>query len=552
MTEPASWDEITQPGEDTNPGGVEKPGKRNWFRRGAKGVKTMAVNRTVWVMAAIAVVSLIAGIAISQFVISPSQAAAETAPPDAGPITVPIELRELSNDIVARGDVVYDDAVKVTLGTADLSGSPVVTGAVPKVGQILDTGSIALEVVGRPVIVLPGELPAYRTLVAGASGPDVNQLRQALRAMGFDPGEGDTYDAALAGAVQALYAQVGYSAPAVSEEIALSVESAQEGVTAAEENLAAAEAALASAGGGPTEATRIAADNAVNQAARALDSARACAADPPSASDEEAGSPACPSIADAEDALRLAQAERNEALQPKSNAAEVASRDAAATALNKAYEQLATAQSAALTPFPMSEVVFFSNLPRRVDSVDVVRGQILEAKPAFSVSGANLEIVASLAKADADLIKVGDEATIELDKLTLTGKITKIGAGAAADTQGQGQGQAGAKTEVTVVPDALTEEQRTAIAGTNVKLIIPVGATEGKVLVVPVAALTAGAGGETRIEVLREGAEDAELVVVQTGLTAKGFAELIVKDGTLKQGDLVVVGNTEDAPQSSD
>jgi hypothetical protein len=62
------------------------------------------------------------------------------------------------------------------------------------------------------------------------------------------------------------------------------------------------------------------------------------------------------------------------------------------------------------------------------------------------------------------------------------------------------------------------------------------------VLAVPVAALTAGPGGETRVEVLREGAEEPELVVVTTGLTASGYAEIVSSEQTLEAGDRVVVG----------
>jgi len=76
---------------------------------------------------------------------------------------------------------------------------------------------------------------------------------------------------------------------------------------------------------------------------------------------------------------------------------------------------------------------------------------------------------------------------------------------------------------------------------------LAIGATEGDVLSVPLAALTAGPGGESRVEVVesdpREG-KDAKtrLVVVETGLAAKGAVEVTAVDGTLEERDLVVVG----------
>jgi hypothetical protein len=96
-------------------------------------------------------------------------------------------------------------------------------------------------------------------------------------------------------------------------------------------------------------------------------------------------------------------------------------------------------------------------------------------------------------------------------------------------------------------PDPLTPEQITQLQGSNVRVQIAVGATEGDVLSVPLAALTAGPGGESRVEIVesdpREG-KDAETrtVVVKTGLAAKGAVEVTAVDGDLEEGDLVVVG----------
>src|SRR5665647_3948758 len=87
-----------------------------------------------------------------------------------------------------RGDAIYEDPAEVMIETGDIGGPAVVTGQVPEVGANLDAGAVILEVAGRPVILLPGELPVYRTLRAGVSGPDVIQLKEALTALGIDPG----------------------------------------------------------------------------------------------------------------------------------------------------------------------------------------------------------------------------------------------------------------------------------------------------------------------------------------------------------------------------
>ena len=89
------------------------------------------------------------------------------------------------------------------------------------------------------------------------------------------------------------------------------------------------------------------------------------------------------------------------------------------------------------------------------------------------------------------------------------------------------------------LPFEISEEQRTSIVGSNVRVSIPLESTTGDVLVVPVAALTAGPGGESRVEVDRGGAR-TEIVVVETGLSAGGYVE-VTGEG-LAVGDLVVVG----------
>jgi multidrug efflux pump subunit AcrA (membrane-fusion protein) len=96
-------------------------------------------------------------------------------------------------------------------------------------------------------------------------------------------------------------------------------------------------------------------------------------------------------------------------------------------------------------------------------------------------------------------------------------------------------------------PDPLTPEQISQLQGENVRVTLAVGATDGEVLSVPLAALTAGPGGESRVEVVesdpREGDEaKTRLVVVEPGLAAKGAVEVTPIEGKLAEDDLVVVG----------
>lgn len=80
------------------------------------------------------------------------------------------------------------------------------------------------------------------------------------------------------------------------------------------------------------------------------------------------------------------------------------------------------------------------------------------------------------------------------------------------------------------------------LQGSNVRITIPVSSTDGEVMAVPLAALTQGPGGESRVEVLDDGAKTPRLVIVETGLAAGGYAEITPVNGDLEIGDRVVVG----------
>jgi hypothetical protein len=483
-------------------------------------------NRTLWIVALCAVASLVAGLLVGRFLIAPAEASEA---PDPGLVTVPVEFGSLSNDVTLRADVGYADAVEVTIDTT--GGGSVVTGSVPEVGTTLNPLSIALEVVGRPVIVLPGELPAYRTLRFGVSGPDVLQLKQALVAVGIDAGDvnSNLFDQATANAVGQLYAQAGYPAPAAEEGAEESVRGAEQGVRDAQSGVAQAEQALTAAGAGPTTLESWQADVKVAQAEQALAEAKACA-NPPEGS-------SCPSVQQAEWDVQTAKLERDQLWSAKNTGPEKAALDAARSQVDAANKALESARQAVLPFLPAGEVLFLTELPRRVDAVNVKRGSTIQGA-VMTVSGAAVRLTGAAAEADARLLKVGAEATFELpDGTQQRAVITELKPG--KDSK--------ARWDVLFEPDPLTPEQITQLQGSNVRVQIAVGATEGDVLSVPLAALTAGPGGESRVEIVesdpREG-KDAETrtVVVKTGLAAKGAVEVTAVDGDLEEGDLVVVG----------
>lgn len=514
------------PTEDA-PSEPRAPRRSRWRRIAAAWPSVFRRNRTLWIVAAAAVVAMVAGLLVGRFVISPADAAAGAAPPEAGLVTVPVGFGQLSNDVTIRGEVGFADPVEVEIDTSALSGPAVVTGQVPAVGSELKPLSIALELAGRPVIVLPGELPAYRSLRVGVSGPDVAQFKQAMREVGLDAGDpaNNVFDAQAAQSIPALYAQAGYPAPAAEDGAGQAVSGAEQALRSAEQALRTAQAELSTAKSGADEVQKREADNAVSAARRELDAVRARTPDD------------TVSIGNLEDALGLAELRRRQLDRPGDTTAQRSAVESANAALTQAQADLDDAREAALPFLPAGEVLYLTELPRRVDAVTARRGAVLE-NPAMTVSGATMALTGSAARADAELLTVGEAASFELaDGATHAATITAVEAGA----------DDAARWTVRLTPAPMTAEQVQQLQGTNVRVAIPVGATAGEVLNVPLAALTAGPGGESRVEVVESDPREGDraktrLVTVTTGLAADGAVEITPTEGELREGELVVVG----------
>ena len=191
---------------------------------------------------------------------SPAEVAARTAPPVASPITVAVEKRLLSSDVVVRGTVRYGAPQNVILPMSAAKKSLGLITTTPVKGRELKEGDVALTTSGRPVFVLQGAQPAYRDMGPGSVGEDVRALEQALVRLGFSPGTPDSvYDGRTAAAVAAWYLKTGHTpfGPTEDQLLLLRTEvtelvSAQSEVLVAEEAVATAQRdlALAQAKGG--------------------------------------------------------------------------------------------------------------------------------------------------------------------------------------------------------------------------------------------------------------------------------------------------------------
>jgi peptidoglycan hydrolase-like protein with peptidoglycan-binding domain len=422
-------------------------------------------RRVLVSVASVAVASLGIGVVAGSRISSPEDAAAKTAAPKASQITVPVAKKALSSKVVGRGDASFDGAVNIRVETSGIKTAPIVTGKVPAVGSTLTEGKALLEITGRPVIGLAGVLPMYRTLSPGSRGPDVLQLEQTLDRLGLDPGDvDDEYDLDTSAAVERLYENAGYDAPAADEQFTQAVDQAKKQVDAAKKQLRQAQSQLKAAKDAKAK------DTSVQQGA----------------------------VDDAEENLADAKDAQNEA------------------------------EFKAGTPLPVSEVVYVKTLPRRVDDVKVERGGTVNGV-VMSASGASLVVTVKVDAETAQRLKAGMAATLDLgDSVSVPGKVRRVT-------------KNGNQYDVVVAPNTLTASQLALLRDANVRVTIPVKSTSGKVLAVPVAALSSGSDGASRVEVLRNG--KVELVPVAVGLTADGFAQVTPKgDAKLTEGDQVVVG----------
>ena len=565
-------------------------------------------RRNIIIVAVVAVTMSVGGFLAAQLVISPEDAASRAAPPPAEPITVAVERKRLDATIITRGQIEFSGSVDVELadGTA---ANLVVTGRIPEVGALVQPGSVVIEVTGRPVIGYPGQLPTYRTLVPGNSGPDVEQLEAVLAGLGYDPGPQDKlYDTQTGAAVAAHYRTLGYEPPPPSEEAKAAVVAAQAQVDAAAAGVVAAQRSLDQVSAGPSRSARLGLQGAIDLAQAAYDDAQQTPTPPDQAAVDRAnealaaaqehqtqaeltlekavnsgatdisaeraavdqaqqgvaaaqaavaevskgGPPSQSAIDQALNQLEIAIAERDEALDLDTSA-EQALLDDANRAATAAQAALVAAQAAAGTPLPAQEAVWLADLPRRVDEVLVKRGAIVDGA-LMKVSGVDLSVQARVNAAEARLLKDGMPA-----QLTIPGSgeikatVKKVG-GVAASSDGQGtDGETG--TAVLLAPQNVGAEQAQALRGANVKVTIPVQATSGEVLVVPVVALISDADGTPRVEVMdRDGGPDGttRFQSVAVGLTTGGDAEVRPVDDaggpvppnakTLQEGSLVVIG----------
>ncbi|MFF3860624.1 peptidoglycan-binding protein [Streptomyces sp. NPDC002209] len=462
----------------------------------------------IWVVAG-AVALTGAGVVLAGAIRSPAQVAADAAAPPASVLADRVERRVLTSSVVVRGTVTAEQSLTVSPGAgataaAGTGGKPVVTRVNKQPGAAVQAGEVLVEVSGRPVFALAGALPVYRDLKPGATGKDVGQLQEGLKALGHATGKdpAGTYGPGTKAAVTALYAALGYTPRPADPGDAEKLQAAEDAADTAQRQVTTAKNALAKAKAGGGADT-----------------------------------------AEAQQQLTFAQQD-----------------------LAKATTRLEAARAAAGPMVPADELVFVKGFPARVDAVKAAVGEGVPDGLLTLSAGAPV-IRASLPAHQKDLVKAGMKVEVlsEATGLTATGTVGSVatdptpatagsptGGGSGAGS-GSGSGDSPPATAqdpggyaLTVKPDQSLDPR---LSGQGVRLTVTAASSGEPVLVVPLSAVSAGADGRTTVTVLGKdpaAADARRRVEVRAGMSADGMVQVEpVGGGALADGDRVLVAQAK-------
>ena len=173
---------------------------------------------------ALVVASSVGGWLVGRQITSPAEVAARTAAPEASPILVPVESRQLTSDVITRGSGQFGSPEKLTVATSALKPAPGIIAELPTLGTEVAEGQTIMSASGRPLLMMQGGQPMARDLGPGVIGRDVQQLEDGLKRLGFFNDEPDeNFDTTTEFAVVQWYDSVGYRPFAATKDQLASV-----------------------------------------------------------------------------------------------------------------------------------------------------------------------------------------------------------------------------------------------------------------------------------------------------------------------------------------
>jgi peptidoglycan hydrolase-like protein with peptidoglycan-binding domain len=113
------------------------------------------------------------------------------------PATAKVHRTTLVDSQTFTGNLEYSDPTPMT---SRLSGT---VTRLPQVGQVVQPGDALYWIDNQPILLMAGNMPAFRPLAVNTKGPDVRQLEKNLRALGYTGFTvDDTFTAGTADAVK--------------------------------------------------------------------------------------------------------------------------------------------------------------------------------------------------------------------------------------------------------------------------------------------------------------------------------------------------------------
>jgi hypothetical protein len=494
----------------------------------------------------------------------------------------------LSSTLVTRGDVRPQVLTDIGIPVS-VEGDPVLTQSVVAAGDVVNEGDRAVEVSGRPVFVLQGDTPVYRSLQPGMTGDDVTAVQDSLIRLGYtiDDDEIGTFGASTKAAVDAFYGAAGYSPLPTSEAYSADLALAERAVGDADAALAATQTALDNAATGPPASEIAQADENGAAARRTLEAARAnvitdvqlaqSAVDVAKASrteihnnpditiDEWNAANTAVSVAEvalsdairdtkaavdaAQAAVDIAVLARQELDTPVNTTDLKTAVDTATDVHNDAVAAVTELNRVNGPTIPQGEIVFVTTTPSRVLSaattftaIETNAGETSEAsggessESLVSLASGALVVTATVSPDVVGLVTVGLAVEV-LDELTNTIYTAEVTVVADTATTG-GDGQLGHK--VTVTP---ADDLPDSLAGSNVRVTLTAASTGTKQLVVPLAAVSSAADGTTRVSTLDPATNKPIEIPITAGLSADGVVAIEPTDPSALTADSnVIVG----------
>ncbi len=546
-------------------------------------------RRFGWLIAALALIAT-AGVGwlAGRNVRSPDQAASQAAAPVASWVTAPVEFRVLSQTVISRGDVRAEVSTPVGVPSS-IEGDPVITGIEVVAGDEVIEGQRVVEVSGRPVFVMTGAVPVYRTLRPGMTGEDVTQLQQALTRLGCavidEPG---VYGDSTKACVAQLYNDAGYDPVPTSPSEASDLSVASTAVSDADASVAVAQATFDRAATGAAKSWVLAAQQSVAAAQRGYNDAVAASAssittaqadltaaqtqldqvraepastaadiavaqatvDTAIAALDSARRTGASAVAAAADQVALAQVTLNETTAAPDRSAEYLALGQAIQTRDQATATLTQLQAVTGATVPQGEIVFIPTMPARVRNAVTALGApstgndpVSGSSPSTALvdlAGGALVVDMHLRADERELVAVGTPVELLDEQTNITYPATITTVADTATTTGDG----GLGYLIAITPDDALPD---AVNGANLRVTITAASTDTPTLVVPLAAVSSSADGSTYVSVVT-GTDvtvdtDPTLVPVKAGLTADGFVAVEPVDvDSLTEGVRVVVG----------